>query len=196
MSSMSKALDNVKKNRFILLSLLFLIAMCCLQMNIISIKQKLNVTNMEYAKVKKRYSQLEMIQNNIIGKDINDLNLFSLSTAEKLKLSFTNGFIAFASLSGCGKCVGHHLEVVSKIEGSDIYYIIESEGIKELKILQSIYKLKNIYWDRLGSMSSIVAFDTKKNNPFLLVIKKGIVVGMKFSYLDDLNYANDIIPAN
>lgn len=185
---MRNNMEQASKYLFAVLSLCLLIIMIFIQINVISIKETLSAKNIECEKYKKKYEQLEIIQTGALGKNINILSLYSIEKGELKNIKITNGIIVFASLSGCGKCVDHHLEVVNKRKRDDLYYIIESDKIDQLKAIKQMYGIHNIYGDKNSVISSLVGFDTKRNNPFVLFVKNGIIISMKFSYLDESDY--------
>lgn len=190
---MKNKLSANSKYSFVILSFLLLIAMILLQLNIISIKKELAENNNKYKDTKKKLERMETVQTYAIGKKINNLILYSIDKGILRKVNVNNGFIAFASLLGCGKCVDHHLEVINKNNRNDLIYVLESDKVEPLKIIQKIYNMKQIYWDDKNSLASLVGFDTRKYNPFLLTIKDGVIVGLRFSYLDESKYFEDEI---
>lgn len=150
-------------------------------------QEKISFSNSKYL-----ISKVNSIQNNILGRELKDL-LATPLVGENSWGEIRNAIIIFSDLTGCGKCINHHLEISSKeINYDNFVYLFYAFNKSQVKQVINKYQIRGeVFWDEENIMTKMIGTDTKKINPFVLVVIGGKIINITFSYQNDFNYIRD-----
>jgi hypothetical protein len=129
------------------------------------------------------------ISNKIFGKNIVRISLEPYFIKNN---GFDKAIIIYANLTGCGKCIDHHLNLASKLtDQNNLRYVFYAYTKAQITQVVDKYKIgKNVFWDKNDEFAKYINEDTRKINPFILLVYNDKAFMLKFSYENDFNYLN------
>ena len=129
------------------------------------------------------------ISNKIFGKNIGGI---SFEPYFNQKYSFDKTIIVYSNLTGCGKCIDHHLNLASKFKNQkNLIYVFYAYSKAQIRQVVLKYKIvKDVLWDKNDKFAKYIDEDTRKINPFILLVYNDKAFMLKFSYENDFDYLN------
>ncbi len=156
-----------------------------------------NINQKEEKKFQNKLKQIDrekLFEDRIFNEDFK-LKSFEIFIQSKNTFENSKKIVIYANLTGCGKCIEHHLHLASKLKDfPNIVFIFYAYNKAQINRMIKYYHIKsNVYFDKYDQISKLFGSDTRNINPFVLFIYNERVFKLKFSYENDNIYLNDLV---
>jgi len=148
----------------------------------------------EFQKKLKQIDQEKLLEDRIFNASFK-LKTLELFIKSQDAAGNTKKIVIYANLTGCGKCIEHHLHLASKLNDfPNIVFVFYAYNKAQISRMIKYYHLKSdVYFDKYDQISKLIGSDTRRLNPFALFIYDERVFKLKFSYENDNDYLRDLL---